>query len=328
MTESAHVVALSLAPEAANLVNGVEKAQSNINNWVRVFDKVGFEKISFLKRMRLSQKQLEQYYLNKRKFEYDNGINIKGIYIRKILHKVILSVLKMECLFSGIKVNVIGDQRVHTDRPVIYASTHIGRYDVESNFLALKDHFYIFYGDPGLVYKNMDGLLLYFNGVIYADTDSKSDRLIGKETCIKLLKQGGNLLIYPEGAWNITENQVVMKLFTGTVEMAIRGQADIVPIAMEQYGNVYHVNIGKNIDYSMIPLEKKREKSDELRDILCTLRWEIWERAGITKRVDIPKNYKDIFLKNIMSQSPSDYTVEDIIRTRYQDEKFCCDKIQ
>lgn len=41
---------------------------------------------------------------------------------------------------------------------------------------------------------------------------------------------------------------MVMKLFTGAIEMTIRGQADNVLIAMEQYGNAYHVNIGRNID--------------------------------------------------------------------------------
>ena len=91
-----------------------------------------------------------------------------------------------------------------------------------------------------------------------------------------------------------------MKLFTGAVEMAICGQADIVPIAMEQYGNTYYVNMGRNIDYATVPLEKKREKTDELRDILCTLRWEIWEQAGVSKRSDIPGNYGDIFFWKIL----------------------------
>jgi len=221
--------------------------------------------------------------------------------------------------FSRVKVKVIGDARVQTDHPLIFACTHIGRYDVESNFFALKDHFYIFYGDPGLIYRSFDGFLLYVNGVIYANTGWKSDRSIGKERCIQLLKQGGNLLIYPEGAWNITENQVVMKLFTGAVEMAIRSKAEIVPIAMEQYDNTYYVNIGKNISYSEVPLEQKREKTDELRDILCTLKWEIWERMGVSKRTDIAENYGSTFLKNIMRKSPSDYTVEDIARIRYRD---------
>lgn len=281
---------------------------------------MNFKKIPFLKRMFLPQKQLESYYKELRKHRYDNAVPLHGIGWRKLLHKLILSILKAECLFSGVKVNITGDARIPTDKPIVYACTHIGRYDVESAFIALKDHFYVFMGDPGKVYRNVEGLLLHLNGVLFIETDSREDRMIGKETAINLLHEGGNLLIYPEGAWNITENQVVMKLFTGAVEMAIRGGADIVPVAMEQYGNIYHVNIGRNIDCSTVPLEKKREKSDELRDILCTLKWEIWEKAGVSKRADIPKNYSDLFLGNIMCQSPSDYTVEDIVRTRYQDE--------
>lgn len=99
--------------------------------------------------------------------------------------------------------------------------------------------------------------------------------------------------------------------------MAIRGKADIVPIAMEAYGDTWYVNIGRNIDWCDIPIEQKQEKSDELRDILCTLKWEIWEQAGISKRADIPENYSETFLKTFVNESTSDYTVEDIERTRY-----------
>lgn len=278
------------------------------------------KKISFWKRMFLPQKQLEQYYRALRQYEYENNLPIKGINVRKALHGIILAILRIECLFSGVKVKIVGDKRTATDKPCIYACTHIGRYDVESNFLALKDHFYVFYGDPGEVYRSVNGLLLHINGVIYADTDSKSDRKIGKEQCIKLLKQGGNLLIYPEGAWNITENEIVMKLFSGVIEMAILGNAEIIPISMENYGNTYYVNIGRNIDCTKMTLDRKREYADELRDVMCTLKWEIWEKEGIGKRSDIDNGYSEMFLNSIMNQTSSGYTVEEIIRTRYKDK--------
>lgn len=276
-------------------------------------------KLSIMKRMVMPQEQLEQYHRELRKQE--QHLPIKGIKWRQILHGLILFCIKCECLFSGIRVKVIGDERTTTDKPIIYACTHIGRYDVESNFLSLKKHFYIFYGDPREVYRSFDGLLLHLNGVIYADTCSKEDRFLGKESCVKLLKQGGSLLIYPEGAWNITNNQVVMKLFTGSVEMAIRSGAQIVPIAMENRGNTYYVNIGKNIDYSHASLTQKRELTDLLRDIMCTLKWEIWEKEGIQKRTSIPPEYKKIFLEQIMSQTVSGYTVEEIEKTRFHDKE-------
>lgn len=46
------------------------------------------------------------------------------------------------------------------------------------------------------------------------------------------------------------------------------------------------------------------------------------------KRIDISENYGEIFLKDIMIQSPCVYTVEDILRTSYQDEIVCCEKMQ
>ncbi|MDE6435769.1 MAG: hypothetical protein K2L07_16285 [Lachnospiraceae bacterium] len=45
---------------------------------------------------------------------------------------------------------------------------------------------------------------------------------------------------------------------------------------------------------------------------------------------NVPKetSFSGEYEGNILSQSPSDYTVEDIIRTRYQDEVVCREKMQ
>lgn len=43
------------------------------------------------------------------------------------------------------------------------------------------------------------------------------------------------MMIFPEGAWNVTDNLPVMKLFGGTVSMALLSGAVIIPIAIEQY---------------------------------------------------------------------------------------------
>lgn len=88
-------------------------------------------------------------------------------------------------------------------------------------------------------------------------------------------------MIYPEDAWNIIENQVVMPLYSGAAEMAIRSGAEIVPIAMEQYDKTYYVNIGKNINLTGYALSQKRQATEELRDVLCTLKWEIWKNFKV-----------------------------------------------
>lgn len=188
---------------------------------------------------------------------------------------------------------------------------------MEMTIAAIKSHVYVLWGDPGPMYRRSEGLLLDFNGAICCDSDSKQDRYIGKEMCVRLLQQGGSLLIYPEGAWNIIENQVVIPLFSGTAEMAICTGAEVVPVAMEQYGKKYYVKIGKNVDFSGYDIVQKEEATDQLRDILSTLKWEIWEQYDRAIRKEIPAGYSEIFLAHYRAYADDAYTLEDVQKTRY-----------
>lgn len=267
--------------------------------------------------MKMPLPELEAYYRTCRAKAYDNNEPIKGITWRRRLHFLLIVGLRISRLISGEKLCVMQDQHTDTDKPLIYACTHIGWSDVEMAFAAIKAHAYMLWGDPGEMYRRIEGFLFHFNGVICCDSGYKKDRFIGKETCIRLLQQGGSLLIYPEGAWNIIENQVVMPLFPGTAEMAIRSGAEIVPIAIEQYDKSYYVNIGKNLNFADYGISQKQQATDELRDALCTLKWEIWERYGRTLRADIPDGYSKTFLERYEEQEDEAYTLEDVRNTCY-----------
>lgn len=275
------------------------------------------EKKNFFQRIKMPLPELEEYYRACRANSYENNEPIKGIKWRKRMHFLLILGLRISRLISGEKLCVINDFHTDTGKPLIYACTHIGWSDVEMAFAVIKAHAYAFWGDPGEMYRRSEGFLFYFNGVICCDSGDKDDRYIGKETCIRLLQQGGSLLIYPEGAWNIIENQVVMPLYSGTVEMAIRSGTEIVPIAIEQYNKSYYVNIGENINLEGYTIFQKREAANYLRDILCTLKWEIWEKYGRALRKDIPDGYIDTFLAEYEAQTDEAYTLEDVRNTRY-----------
>lgn len=63
-----------------------------------------------------------------------------------------------------------------------------------------------------------------------------------------------------------------MQLYDEAVEMAIRTGADIIPIAIEKYGNRYVVNIGKNFSCKNVCLADKKLYTSMLRDVLATLK--------------------------------------------------------
>lgn len=269
------------------------------------------------------QEELEEYYRELRKYEYDNNKPIKGIKTRKKLYKFLSLLLKINRMIQKQQLIILNDQSNNTDKPKIYAVTHVGRYDIEMAIEGVKESAFFLMGDPGSVYKSFDGVLLKANGTIFFDTDHKTDRNICKENCIKVLENGGNILMFPEGAWNITENEIVMQLYDGAVEMAIKTGADIVPIAIEQYGKKYCMNIGENISYDKtkeynVKLEKRR-----LRDDLASLKWEIWEKySERVIRKEMNSNAKEEYLESVMSETENGYTVDEINRTKFHDKNI------
>lgn len=280
---------------------------------------MSFDQKNLLQLRKMSLDELKNYYLELRKYQYENNIPLKGIEIRKKIHKILVSLIKIDRLLSHESLTVLSNRQVKTDKPIIYACTHIGGNDIQRTFEAIKKHAYLFLGDPEGIYRDFAGVLLYFNGVICLETSDKSDRHIAMERAIELLKNGGNLLIYPEGAWNITENLPVMKLYTGTVKMALETGADIVPIAIEQYDNDFYVSIGKNIG---IDLNSDYDVSDlniNLRDQMATLKWEIWEHKGIQKRTSITEEFQSNFQQDIIDRCEYGFTIEDVYKTMYHD---------
>lgn len=281
-----------------------------------------FRRKTIIEWLKASREELEYYYKDLRKFNYENQIPIKGIEFRKNIHQLPLALVKLERLLSNEKITILKDERIYTEKPKIYACTHIGGKDIERTFEAIKEHCYLFLGDPGVTYKTPTGLLLYLNGTINLETRDKTDRKIAKSRAIELLKNGGNLLLYPEGAWNITENLPVMKLFTGTVEIAIESGAEIIPIAIEQSDKNFFVSIGKNIDYTNCQINQKKELTTELRDILSTLVWENWEQLDHIKRDELTPEFKDNYIQSIINKCDLDYTEQDVLETRFKDKNI------
>ncbi len=270
------------------------------------------------------QKKVDDFFRLRRLRKFQrHGAAPKGVAAHNFLHRLMLPALILMGKLEGRKVTVLNDRRPSrkTSKPTIFASSHVGGCDIEAAFEALHAPCYLFLGDPRQVYHSVDGLFLALNGVIALETRDKTDRHIAKERGIALLKKGGNLLIYPEGAWNITGNEPVMKLFPGVAIMALECGADIVPLAQERVGKHYYVNIGKPIPYEDIKGKDTKTLTAQLRDILATLKWEIWEHCGLHSRADLPSDYRE---KEFYPQfAPvGGYEIQDTIAARYRDKKI------
>lgn len=219
---------------------------------------------------------------------------IKGVKSRKLFNTLLNIVLKIKSFIVGLKYEFIKKTNVkEQDTAVIYAITHIGKYDLEMIWEACKMFGYVFAGDWELMYATVDDYFMRAKGVIWVDTSDKEDRKNSYKFMVKALKQGIPVIIFPEGIWNLTENLPMMKLFPGAVQAAKEASVPIIPIAIEQRGKQFTLNMGEELYFDDIEETKAVEI---LRDTMATLKWGIWENYGLEKRADIPCGYYEAFL--------------------------------
>ena len=278
---------------------------------------IPFQKKKLLQRLKMSIPELEIYYRQRREYRFEQAKKLKNIRFRECLYPLFVGFVALDRIFRKESIEVIGHHKKYKEQ-VIYACTHIGGDDCQRNFEAIGRGCWWFIGDPGYLYKDISGLLLHLNGCIMLDTGEKTDRKIAYQRAIELLQAGGSLMIYPEGARNGTENLPVMGLFQGTAKMALETRVKIVPVAIEQYDKRFVVNFGTEI----LPgsFSDCEELTQTLRDILATLKWEIWEREEMAERCSLPDSYREIFIKEFEDRIFPYDTLESVERTRYHSD--------
>lgn len=260
--------------------------------------------ISEEERQNREQNFLELYYGLRYKDE-TNFFGRMSLKTRKKLHKLILLVYIIKNRLGGFSYELIGDKREKTDRPIIFAVTHVGKFDIEVVSEAIKQHYYLLSGDYEHLQGTIDAPFLSANGVIYFNERVKEDRTSVSQRMIEHLQAGGNLMYFPEGTWNMTPNLPMLPCYWGIVEIAQKGNAVIIPVAADQYGKKFKINIGDNFDMSQFgnTKEEKSKAIAALRDTLSTLKWEIWETEP-QKRENLIGNEWDQYCEDRFKEWP------------------------
>ena len=275
-----------------------------------------FKILSLFRRLTMPLPELEAYYREKRDQEKDK--EIKHIGTKRFFSHMLRFALFINRLCEKRKYVIIDDKRIINNKARVYACTHVGEIDGLVAYEAYKDQAYWFWGDVGDYYKKLDYFLVSLNGAIAVDTWDKRDRQNALNTAIKVLKKKSNVMIFPEGTWNITENKPVMHLYTGSAQMALESGADIIPVAIELYGDTYYINIGENISREKYDPNMKRELTDDLRDAMATLKWEIFEKYGHIRRDELPDNASEQWLENYQKVCDAvNFPMEVLVRSIY-----------
>lgn len=285
---------------------------------------INFEKLTIAEKKKLSMDDLCAYYRRERKYNVVTNQEIKWIESRKKIHPLITAAMLVRRLSNGQTLTVYKNGVANLDnevtikdkllrrntipktdiipkdatRPVIFAITHTGKFDIELANEAIKSSYYLLSDDEEYMHRTVDGFFTNLNGVVYVDNDYQEDAHIAKETNKKILNKGGYLMWYPERIWNLSPNQMILYCKTGLVEAAYETDALILPIGIDQRDKEFHINIGDFIDSRNFQTQNdgtftkddKIYETENLRGAMATLKWQLWENNPI-KFDDIVAEY-------------------------------------
>ena len=270
---------------------------------------------SLLHMLSLPKPDYEFYCREKRleRYKKNDGGDIKYLHLHSIIHRILMPLMKCELYLFGKRLVILRDNRKKTNSPIIFCPTHIGGVDIEMSFLAIHSPCWVALGWPRELYKSINGMMTQMNGWIPFDIDHKDDRIAAKAQMQALLKKGGNLLLFPEGIQNISPNALIGHLYAGAVDLAITYGAEIIPVAIGRNEEKYFFIIGENISYENYTYDDRYRLTEELRNHLATLKWEIIEKLPTIKREDIDETTYNQYLKCITTfNTKHTLTIDDI----------------
>ncbi len=180
----------------------------------------------------------------------DKVVSKYGLMIRKIISPVYRNIMMIFTKSKLINNDNVGNE-VKDDK-VIYACTHAFYDDIVFSMKLAGRHTYLLYGNLKDFYNTFHGIGLWINGVILVDRNSLLSRKSSIEKMIYTIDNGGNIIMFPEGTWNLDDSLPVLELHLGIYEVAKSTNAKIVPIATYQDNNITYSKRGKVFDITEI----------------------------------------------------------------------------
>ena len=135
--------------------------------------------------------------------------------------------LIMKTIQSPVKVT--GLNKIDTSKPHVYAVTHASALDIPVLYVYLPFQFRILFKKELLSYPIV-GWHLRRSGQVCIDQQSPTRSIAHIRSAVKSLQGGMPLVIFPEGGR--TPDGEVKPFMPGAFYLAIKAQADIVPVAL------------------------------------------------------------------------------------------------
>lgn len=198
--------------------------------------------------------------------------------IRRWLHPLLLKSMPGRRDFPIKELNAMPDVPGNK----IFVINHSSIHDVPVTSEVIKEHFYLLVARQSL--ELLDRMFFFLNGVVYVDRKNKHSKRKATRRMLKILQVGKNLLLFPEGTWNMTPGKPMLPLNWGVIDWAKKTGVPIIPLILEYRPECCYTKYGEAI-YIGQEMDKKAG-IELLEDAMATLKWDIWEMFSIERRSD------------------------------------------
>ncbi len=208
-----------------------------------------------------------------------------GIRFRR---KAFKSIQKL--LTPSIKKEIVVEHypKLEKDTPYIFASNHWFLEDFMISLAKLDRDVFTLFGSTNQIESHpVISFLTWLPGMVYVDRTDRKKRQDAMNKMIRLLKSGTSVLLFPEGAYNNTENLLCLPLFASPYMLNQATGAKVVPIAVYTLPelNTIYGNYGDPMDFTGM---ERNEAMELLRDTLASMHYEHIEKyGGLLQRSDL-----------------------------------------
>lgn len=241
--------------------------------------------------------------------ETEKTISIKGIKIRKVFSPFLRMVYLTQTKYKLKKDDDC--KKIKTNKGKIFVLNHRQADDIVLGANAIGESGYIVFGNKDLALNTTNGLGLWAYGMILLDRDNPVSRKSTYEKMKYVIENGGNIIIYPEGYWNLndngkrderhdaddhnSENWLIQDINVGAIRLAKETGSPIIPIILHydefkrkmcysKKGTPLYVNSNDNIF----------EKKQELLEKMYLMYYELMEKYSSYDRKSLETNGKTL----------------------------------
>ncbi len=223
-------------------------------------------------------------------FTTDIGIKLR----RNLLNKAWRKILK---LCTKRKIVVEQFPMLNKKEVYVFCCNHSFDEDAISSLASTDRNVYMVQGSTHQMEHNPIFLAMWLNGMIYLDRMDKESRKSGIDKMRRILKSGTSVILFPEGGYNNTENQLIQPLFASPYVLSKELGVKVVPlITFNDIGtDKIFVRVGEPLNLGEY---EKQEALALLRDEMSTLVWNIMEEhVPIVKREDLSNDPRTDWLE-------------------------------